>query len=64
MGCLPSQVTRDLSNLKHFGWAEQIQTTGRWRLGPPLVQLSTRHALALHRATRKLDDVTNRYSRT
>ena len=29
--CSPSEVTRDLANLKHRGWAEQIATTGRWR---------------------------------
>lgn len=64
VGCAPSQVTRDLANLKHAAWAEQITTTSRWRLGPMPVQIATRHATALDRASRKLADVSNRYSRT
>ena len=61
--CSPSQVTRDLANLKARGWAEQIPNTGRWRLGPEIVQISVRHAAALSRAKARLDEVTNRYSR-
>ena len=62
-GCSPSEVTRDLANLKHRGWAEQIAATGRWRLGPEIVQISVRHSAALNRAKTRLDEVTNRYSR-
>jgi DNA-binding IclR family transcriptional regulator len=62
--CAPSQVTRDLANLKHFGWAEQLATTGRWRLGPQIVQIATRHMTAIDRASKKLDEVANRYSRS
>lgn len=61
--CSPSQVTRDLANLKHTGWAEQITTTGRWRLGPQIVQISLRHGTALSRALTRLDEVQNRFSR-
>lgn len=62
--CDPSQVTRDLANLRHVGWAEQITTTNRWRLGPGIVQIATRHGAALARAHTRLDEVANRYSRT
>ena len=62
--CHPAQVTRDLANLKHFGWAEQLATTGRWRLGPQIVQIATRHMTAIDRASKKLDEVANRYSRS
>lgn len=62
--CSPSQVTRTLANLKHFGWAEQIATTGRWRLGPEIVQISARHSVALSRARSRLAEVENRYSRS
>ena len=61
--CGPSQVTRDLANLKHASWAEQITTTGRWRLGPQVVQIATRHMTALERAKTRLDEVQSRYSR-
>lgn len=62
--CSPSQVTRDLANLRHVGWAEQLPTTGRWRLGPEIVQIALRHMTALDRAKRRLDETTNRFSRT
>ena len=61
--CAPSQVTRDLANLAHLGWAEQIPGTGRWRLGPEIVQVSMRHLASLDRATRRLSEIQNRYSR-
>ena len=62
--CQPPQVTKDLANLKHVGWAEQLPTTGRWRLGPEIVQIATRHMTALSKARSRLDETTNRYSRT
>ena len=61
-GCDPSKVTRDLANLKHVGWAEQITTTGRWRLGPQIVQVSLRHMTVLDRAARKLAEVQQRFT--
>lgn len=60
--CSPSQVTRDLANLKHAGWAEQIPTTGRWRLGPAPVQIGLAHMTALDRAQRKLDELKQRFT--
>lgn len=60
--CAPSAVTRDLANLKHAGFAEQIQTTGRWRLGPQVTQLGLRYMTAMDRAERKLTDVRSRFS--
>ena len=62
-GCSPSQVTRDLANLKHMGWAEQLPHTGRWRLGPEIVQVALRHMVVLDRAARRLDEIKNRFSR-
>lgn len=63
-GCDPAQTTRDLINLKHFGWAEQIAETGRWRLGPEIVQISLRFAAGLDRAQTRVDEIRNRFSRT
>ena len=62
-GTSPSQVTRDLANLKHMGWGEQLPATGRWRLAPGIVQIATRHMTALDRAERRLGETRNRYSR-
>jgi DNA-binding IclR family transcriptional regulator len=59
--CTPSDVTRDIANLEHFGWAEQIQATGRWRLGPDIVRIATRHMVAMDRADRKLAELRSRY---
>lgn len=61
-GCSPSQVTRDLSNLRHAHWAEQIGTTGRWRLGTKPVHISVRHMTALDRAQRKMDELKQRFA--
>lgn len=61
--CSASQVTRDLANLKHIGWAEQLPGTGRWRLGPEIVQIAMRHMTALDRARNRLAEVQNRFSR-
>lgn len=60
--CSASQVTRDLANLKHIGWAEQLPT-GRWRLGPEIVQIAMRHMTALERARQRLDETGTRFSR-
>lgn len=62
--CSPSQVTRDLANLKHAGMAEQLPATGRWRLGPDVVQIAMRHMTAIDRAERKLAETKNRFSRS
>lgn len=59
--CSPSQVTRDLANLRHFGWAEQIQPTGRWRLGPDIVRIAARHMAALDRAERRVSEIRSRF---
>ena len=59
--CSPSQVTRDLANLKAFGWAEQLPVTNRWRLGPDIVRIATRHMAVLDRAQRKVDELRSRY---
>ena len=59
--CSPSQVTRDLANLKHRGWAAQLPT-GRWRLGPEIVQIALRHMVAIDRAQRQFDGVRQRFA--
>ena len=56
-------ITRDLHNLREAGIAEQIQETGRYRLGPKLVQVAIAHMTAMDRAQRSLDEIKNRYTR-
>lgn len=63
MGESPSTATRDLHNLKEVGFAEQIQETGRWRLGPKVVQISLAFSNELARAESRLGEVKNRYTR-
>lgn len=63
-GCSASHVTRDLANLLHAGLAEQLPATGRWRLGPEIVQIALRHMTALERAQTRLDEIKNRFSRS
>lgn len=62
--CSAPMVTRDLANLRAAGFAEQVPETGRWRLSPQIVQISIRHAAALGQARQRLDDITQRFSRS
>lgn len=60
---LPSTVTRDIQNLLAAGFAEKIEDTGRWRLGPKLVQVALAFSTELQRARSQVDGITNRYTR-
>ncbi len=59
----PATTTRDLFNLKESGVAEQIEETGRWRLGPKLVQISLAYQTNIARAKSRLAEVDQRFSR-
>lgn len=61
--CSASAVTRDLANLALAGLAEEVPETGRWRLGPALVQVALKHLTGLDRAESRLAEVRARYSR-
>jgi DNA-binding IclR family transcriptional regulator len=58
-----STVTRDLGVLKDLGIAEQIQETGRWRLGPRLVQVAIAHLTHMEKAEKRLSEIRQRFSR-
>lgn len=59
----PSNVTRDLANLKEAGLAEQLPDTGRWRLGPKLVQIALAFSDQMSRSTSRIDEMQQRYTR-
>jgi DNA-binding IclR family transcriptional regulator len=59
----PGTITRDLHNLKEGGFIEQIEETGRWRLGPKLVQIALAFQTNLGRAKSRLTEVEQRFSR-
>lgn len=58
-----STMLRDLEVLRDMGIAEQIPETGRWRLGPRLVQIAIAHLNQLERAEKRLGEIRQRYSR-
>ena len=62
--CSASMVTRDLDNLRTAGFAEQVPETMRWRLAPEVIQIATKHMVALDRAQRRMDEIKNRYGRS
>ena len=64
LGVGNSTITRDLANFKEAGYAEQIAETGRWRLGPKLVQISIKFGDALARAEARVREIPQRYTRT
>lgn len=59
----PSNITRDLRTLQAVGLAEQIPETGRWRLGPKVVQVALAFQASLARNTARLDEINQRYTR-
>ncbi len=63
MNVTPGTATRDLHNLKAVGFAEQIQETGRWRLGPKPVQIALAFSTHLSRAQQRVQEINNRYTR-
>lgn len=64
VGTSLSNTTRDLRVLQRAGLAEPIQETGRWRLGPKLIQIAVAFSLHVDSARRRLDEITQRYTRT
>lgn len=59
----PSNVTRDLANLKEAGLAEQLPETGRWRLGPKVVQIAVDFFTNLERSQSRVDEIKQRFTR-
>lgn len=59
----PAQITRDLWNLREGGFAEQIEATGRWRLGPRPIQIFCAFADGVALRQRQLDETRQRYTR-
>lgn len=59
----PSNITRDLRTLAAVGLAEQIPETGRWRLGPKLVQIALAFQTSLARNTARIEEIHQRYTR-
>lgn len=60
----PSNITRDLANLKEAGLAEQLIDTGRWRLGPKLVQIAVAFTEHIARSSDRMSELKHRYTRT
>lgn len=63
VGTSNDNITRDLRVLQASGLAEPILETGRWRLGPKLIQISLAFSDHMSRHQRKLDDLNQRYTR-
>lgn len=59
----PSNMTRDLANLKEAGLAEQLTDTGRWRLGPKLVQIALAFSDHMNRSSARIAEMQQRYTR-
>ena len=58
-----NNVFRDLHNLKLAGYAEQLPDSERWRLGARVVQTALDHLRGMERATARLEETRQRYSR-
>lgn len=58
-----NNVFRDLQNLKMAGNAEQLPDSDRWRLSTRFVQIALDHLRGMERATTRLEETRQRYSR-
>lgn len=63
LGEPPSSITRDLGVLCKVGLAERIEETGRYRLGPKLIQIALAHSRGVQKVRDRLNEVEHRYSR-
>lgn len=63
LGISPSNVTRDLAVLHAVGLAEQVPETGRWRLGPKVVQIALAFSAHLDRMKARTKELEQRFTR-
>lgn len=59
----PSNITRDLRVLRAVGLAEEIPGTGRWRLGPKIIQISNSFSAHMADVARRAAEINQRYTR-
>ena len=63
-GVSPATVTRDLKTLADEGLVELVPgLADRWRLGPKVIQIALAHLQGIDRATERVVEVKQRYSR-
>lgn len=63
-GITPGEATRDLDNLMQAGWVEEVLGCKSYRLSPMIGQRALAILNTIERATRRLEDTRNRYTRT
>lgn len=63
LGTPADNITRDLAVLKRAGLAERIEETGRWRLGPKLVQIALAFSLQVDSKIQRMNEIKQRYTR-
>lgn len=63
-GSSAALITRDLANLETAGYAERIEETGRWRLGPELIKTAIAFTDHIDQQQRRLTEIRQRYTRT
>lgn len=63
VGTLPSNITRDMANLKEFGWAEKDEERGTWRLTPRIGQQAVKILNSTHRYSDMAEQARNRFTR-
>lgn len=57
----PSNVTRDLANLREAGMAEPLES-GAWRITPRVSQIALRVLNSLGEARKRVDEVAQRFT--
>lgn len=59
----PGNITRDLRVLRAVGLAEETPGTGRWRLGPKLIQIANAFKTHMAEVARRAEEIDQRYTR-
>ena len=63
-GITPGEATRDLDNLIQAGWVEEVVSGKAYRITPMIGQRALAILNTIERATGRLQDTRNRYTRT
>jgi DNA-binding IclR family transcriptional regulator len=59
----PSDVTRYMSTMEEFGYAERIPATGRWRITSRLGQKAMQILIDLDMSAKRVEEAKNRFTR-
>jgi len=64
LGTSPSNITRDMANLREHGWAERNEEHDTWKLTPRIGQQAVKILNSIQRYSDMAEQARNRFTRT